>query len=82
MDLTAGVELNLYTLIQAKTGIMIEEMKRFLHPSSSSPTSPSSGQATLRSQLRHRRALACHSRAAFEGSGFQTDFCHFSPLVF
>ena len=31
-------------------------------------TSPSSGQATTSSQLRHPKLLACHSRAAFEGS--------------
>jgi probable addiction module antidote protein len=31
-------------------------------------TSPSSGQATITSQLRHPTFLACHSRAAFEGS--------------
>jgi hypothetical protein len=30
-----------------------------------SPTSPSSGQATITSQLRHPKLLACHSRAAF-----------------
>jgi hypothetical protein len=31
-------------------------------------TSPSSGQATINSQLRHPILAACHSRAAFEGS--------------
>ncbi len=31
-------------------------------------TSPSSGQATIYSQPRHPQLLACHSRAAFEGS--------------
>jgi hypothetical protein len=33
-------------------------------------TSPSNGQATTSSQLRHPKLLACHSGAAFEGSGF------------
>jgi len=28
-------------------------------------TSPSSGQAAIRPQLRHPQLLACHSRAAF-----------------
>jgi len=32
-------------------------------------TSPSSGQATTNPQLRHLKLPACHSRAAFEGSG-------------
>jgi len=31
-------------------------------------TSPSSGQATISSRLRHLELSACHSRAAFEGS--------------
>ena len=31
-------------------------------------TSPSSGQAATNCQLRHPQFLACHSRAAFEGS--------------
>jgi hypothetical protein len=31
-------------------------------------TSPSSGQASTSSPLRHPKLLACHSRAAFEGS--------------
>jgi hypothetical protein len=32
-------------------------------------TTPSSGQATTNPQLRHLKLPACHSRAAFEGSG-------------
>jgi hypothetical protein len=30
-------------------------------------TSPSSGQATINSQLRHPKLAACHSRAALGG---------------
>jgi hypothetical protein len=33
-------------------------------------TSPSSGQASTGSPLRHPKLLACHSRAAFDGHDY------------
>jgi hypothetical protein len=58
---------NTYGIELSAAGIVMPVLRRFAGPR----TSPSSGQATTFSLLRHRRLIACHSGAAFEGLGLR-----------